>query len=45
LEVKHLSWSLKLQDREHLVEQMETEELEDFILLTREVIHQQDRGC
>jgi hypothetical protein len=37
--VKHLSQSLKLQDREHSVEQMEAEELEDFIRLSREDMH------
>ena len=41
LEVKHLPKSLKLQDRERSVEQMEAEELEDFIRLTNEVMQQE----
>ena len=38
LEVNHLSKSLKLQDQEHSVEQMEAQELENFIRVTREVM-------
>ena len=39
--MKHLPKSLKLQDRESSVEQMDPEELEDFIRLAREVMQQE----
>ena len=38
LEVKYLPESLKVKDRERSVEQMEAEQLEDFIRLAREVM-------
>ncbi len=45
LEVKYLSESLKFKDREPSVEEMEGEELEDFIRLGREVIQQERQEC
>ena len=41
LEVNHLPESLKVKDRERSVEQMEPEQPEDFIRLTREVMQQE----
>jgi hypothetical protein len=43
--VNHLSESLKFKDRERSVEQMETEELEDFIRLTRAVMQLELQEC
>ena len=39
--LKYLPESFKFKDRERSVEQMEVEELEDFIRLAREVMHQE----
>ena len=39
--MKHLPKSFKFRDRERSVEQMEPEQLEDFIRLAREVMQQE----
>jgi hypothetical protein len=44
-EVKYLPESLKFKDRERSVEEMEAGELEDFIRLAREVMHQELQEC